>query len=263
MKKNLIFTVSLIGNLLLSQVGINTDRPHQSAALDIQSEETGRNKKGILIPRVQLINTADITNNPARGLLVYNTITQNDVLKDNFYYFDGNKWNAILSENENTNVPLLAVVARLEKDINVNSPKTRIPITFNKMVVNNSNLISYDKSTGLFTVNSEGIYGITLQLGVVNYSVSEMILGIANEEDKWIGRSTFYQYKLTDTKARPAESRLSKVYSTYLNFKKGDKFKACFYTYRIDNMNQRPAIQGIQTGDSGNGNVTNISIIKY
>ncbi len=105
---------------------------------------------------------------------MYNIRTQNDVLADNFYYFDGNKWNPILSENETTDVPLLAMVARLEHDIPIKTANTFIPLDFDKEVVKNSNLISYDQDTGLFTANQDGVYAITLQLGVVRYPTYEM-----------------------------------------------------------------------------------------
>jgi hypothetical protein len=62
-------------------VGINTNTPHPSAALDI-SDST----KGILIPRMTITQRNSIQN-PAEGLVVYQT----DSTKG-YWSFDGQKW---------------------------------------------------------------------------------------------------------------------------------------------------------------------------
>lgn len=75
-----------------SQVGIGTTSPHPSSVFDVTSTE-----KGILIPRVSLINVTttmlDGTNTAAIGLLIYNTnalvIGGNGV---GYYYFNGSIW---------------------------------------------------------------------------------------------------------------------------------------------------------------------------
>ncbi|PLX12075.1 MAG: hypothetical protein C0598_06640, partial [Marinilabiliales bacterium] len=78
----------LIVNLtVLSQIGIQTDTPDGSSALDIVS-----NDKGVLIPRVSL--TSDITNpspvsSPAIGLLVYNSGSNQE---EGFYFWNGSQW---------------------------------------------------------------------------------------------------------------------------------------------------------------------------
>jgi len=273
MRKNLIFTAVLIGNFLFSQVGINTDKPDSSAALDIQSvDETGNNKKGILIPRVKLSSTTDKTNNPARGLLIYNTITQNDVLEDNFYYFDGTKWNPLLSNNNNKAVivPELAAALRLEHNITLKEIKT--PITFDKNILSQkNNLIDYDFSDGTFTIQQDGTYCITLQVGLTQIvEKQDIVIGIiaAKELDQisgkhynkndWMGRSTFSAV-YDDNKS----DRTFSTYTTYISFKKGDKFQAAVKVDEIRTAGAKTAIQGIQTGSSGDGNITNISIVKY
>ncbi len=70
-----------------AQVGIQTDTPDASAALDIVSAD-----KGLLIPRIIL--TADLTNPspvtaPATGLLVYNNGPNQET---GFYYWSGAEW---------------------------------------------------------------------------------------------------------------------------------------------------------------------------
>lgn len=99
-------------NLSYSQVGINTTTPHSSAILDIES-----NNKGVLIPRVSLTGSNDLTtiSSPANGLLVYNLADANTgvnkVYKNTIYYYDGdlNKWSTMLSDVlvNNLNIPRL------------------------------------------------------------------------------------------------------------------------------------------------------------
>lgn len=72
---------------LLGQVGVQTDNPDPSSALDIVSTD-----KGILIPRVVL--TADLSdpspvNSPATGLLVFNNGANQ---ASGFYYWSGTRW---------------------------------------------------------------------------------------------------------------------------------------------------------------------------
>jgi hypothetical protein len=82
-----LFTISL-----RAQVGIGTTTPDTSALLEVQSTS-----KGLLIPRVTLQSTTDVTTiaSPATGLLVYNTATHNDVLPG-FYYWEGS-WKPLLA----------------------------------------------------------------------------------------------------------------------------------------------------------------------
>lgn len=71
-----------------AQIGIQTNTPDASAALDIVAAD-----KGLLIPRVTLTN--DLTNAspvtaPATGLLVFNTGANQPV---GLYYWNGSSWN--------------------------------------------------------------------------------------------------------------------------------------------------------------------------
>lgn len=81
---------------LFAQVGIGTNTPHSSAALEIAN--TG---KGILIPRMTQTQRGNIAS-PAAGLLIYQIDQTNG-----FYYFDGLSWlslsnSAGLADKENT-----------------------------------------------------------------------------------------------------------------------------------------------------------------
>ncbi|MGG5508250.1 MULTISPECIES: hypothetical protein [unclassified Myroides] len=77
-----------------AQQGFGTDKPHKSAAVDIQSS-----KRGLLIPRVDLVETTNGTtpiNKPEKSLMVYNQVTNAKgtatEVTPGYYYWDGAKW---------------------------------------------------------------------------------------------------------------------------------------------------------------------------
>lgn len=78
------------GYIVTGQVGVHTDFPDASSAMEIYATD-----KGLLIPRVVLTN--DLTNPspvsaPANGLLVFNNGANQP---EGFYYWDGSQWVAI------------------------------------------------------------------------------------------------------------------------------------------------------------------------
>ena len=73
-------------------VGINTNTPHPSAALDITDST-----KGMLIPRMTMVQRNNIQN-PAEGLMVYQT----DSTKG-YWYFDGSEWKNVTANNNSNN----------------------------------------------------------------------------------------------------------------------------------------------------------------
>lgn len=88
MKKLFISLVIFSSLSLVAQtgsVGINTDQPDASAALDITS-----NNKGLLIPRVDSVERLAIAQ-PANGLLVYDTDS------DSFWLYKNSLWIEIIS----------------------------------------------------------------------------------------------------------------------------------------------------------------------
>jgi len=70
----------LYGCIAYGQVGINTQSPHPSSALDIVSAN-----KGVLVPRMTT-SQRDLIASPATGLLVYDTTLKG------FYGYDGTRW---------------------------------------------------------------------------------------------------------------------------------------------------------------------------
>jgi len=82
-----IVLLMLSYNKSMAQIGVQTDTPDASSALDIVSSD-----KGLLIPRVTL--TTDLTSpnpvaSPATGLLVYNSGNNQE---HGFYFWSGTAW---------------------------------------------------------------------------------------------------------------------------------------------------------------------------
>ncbi|SDJ73465.1 hypothetical protein SAMN04487898_104129 [Pedobacter sp. ok626] len=74
-----------------AQVGIGTSTPDASAQLEILSTS-----KGLLIPRMSLVQRNDI-NNPANGLLIYQT---ND--SPGFYFYSNGQWQKLANKSDIT-----------------------------------------------------------------------------------------------------------------------------------------------------------------
>lgn len=91
----LIFNLVFISSLMMAQnTGLNPTgtNPDNSAALDIDYPD-----KGLLIPRVALSSTTDISTipSPATSLLVYNINASMTNGGTGFYYYDGTKWTQV------------------------------------------------------------------------------------------------------------------------------------------------------------------------
>ena len=96
MKKLLLIILILCIQFSNAQVGIGTESPNQSAQLELLSSD-----KGLLIPRIQLKGTTDVStivNGNVESLLVYNTANTLDVTKG-FYYWAGTQWKKIVTES--------------------------------------------------------------------------------------------------------------------------------------------------------------------
>ncbi len=93
MKSILVILMVALTLLVNAQgVGINTTVPDGSSILDVSASD-----KGILIPRVALTSTTDvttITNGNVVSLLVFNTATIADIVPG-YYYWDGMTWKAL------------------------------------------------------------------------------------------------------------------------------------------------------------------------
>jgi len=143
--------------------------------------------------------------------------------------------------------PKLAGIFRLTTDLSCTAICNRRAIPFNQNVLTNDEYLQIN-SNGVYTILSTGLYQFTVQFGVNGVTAnSDIIIGILNTSGNWIGRATFSS---TNT------NRQFRVYTTTLQFNAGDRFSVGVYL-------GNGSVQGIQTGDTGNGNVTNFSVVKY
>ena len=94
-KKILFVCILLISFISKAQVGIGTVSPNASSMLDITASN-----KGLLIPRVSLTSTSDVTTiaSPTTSLLVYNS----GFAPNGYYYWNGTLWVQLATVN-NTN----------------------------------------------------------------------------------------------------------------------------------------------------------------
>lgn len=91
---SLILLLASTGSVFAQQ-GFGTNKPSQSAAVDIVSPN-----KGLLIPRValQADNLAAPITSPETSLLVFNTTATNNLTKG-FYYWTGTNWEPFTTES--------------------------------------------------------------------------------------------------------------------------------------------------------------------
>ncbi len=183
-------------------VGIGTNTPNASAALDIDVSSLATNeKKGFLMPRVALLNNTDVTtikdpatSKPATGLIVYNTTANgtagvNAVEADTFYFWDGVKWVDIANISTVRRELLPQVFFILDRNSSATSPQNTVsgtdnlntaPVvvkfsssmgsgsTFENLIkLNTGNNITFNASDYSFTINNSGIYEIS---GFINYN---------------------------------------------------------------------------------------------
>lgn len=93
----MVFCVFFLGaagtHVSFAQTGIGTPMPDSDAMLEIES-----NDKGVLIPRLELVESSQPTPlaNHVAGMIVYNTATSRtgtaDQVSPGFYFNDGTRW---------------------------------------------------------------------------------------------------------------------------------------------------------------------------
>lgn len=163
-----------------SQVGIASSNPDPSAVLDLDVSSLPANgKKGMLLPRISLLNNTDIVTipNPAAGIVVYNLNDNgtgtNAVTKDTFYFWDGIKWMDLASMTNVKNELLPQVFSIVNTNAqnttaNISSPEGVVVIYQSSgIVLNSGNNITFNSGNNTFTVNKTGRYDIS---GSINYN---------------------------------------------------------------------------------------------
>ena len=141
-----------------AQVGIGTNTPASSAALDITSSN-----KGFLPPRIALTGTTDNStiSSPNNGLLVYNTATAgtapNNVIPG-YYFWNGTKW-ALISTNNGNNTG----VAKFYNNTTQSYTGAGMNVAFNTTELNSISSFVSVSSNGI--VLEPGIYELEGNVG--------------------------------------------------------------------------------------------------
>lgn len=181
--------------LSAQNVGIGTSTPDASAALDVNVNALPANgKKGILLPRVSLLNNTDATtiDTPANGLIVYNTANNGSgtaaVVADTFYFWNGSKWTDLVNIETVKKELLPQVFFIAEKNATGTTPQTTSPavntnpvtVTYSagSIVLNTGNNITLNSNYTL-TINNSGAYEIS---GFINYNPNVGITSATNLE---------------------------------------------------------------------------------
>ncbi|WP_343604118.1 hypothetical protein [Fluviicola sp.] len=135
MKRSIVFALFALFTVtgLQAQVGINTQTPDSTAALDIQSPSGGASQRGVLFPRMTSVQRTGMSN-PAQSLLVFDTDSMM------FYYYVGTRW-----------VGLAAVEP--VGSANSGVPNISGDLKLNAGTVSATNINSNTVNTGLLAVN--------------------------------------------------------------------------------------------------------------
>ena len=153
-------------SIAAQSVGINSTgaAPLSSAMLDVNASN-----KGLLIPRVSLTSSTDITTitSPATSLLIYNTAsagtTPNNVIPG-FYFWDGSRWVPLLAQS----VFAQSVFAEFYALMPPNNPATippGAPVEFPNFGPANGNGI-FGVSNNTYQLNSIGTYRVSWVVSV-------------------------------------------------------------------------------------------------
>ena len=189
----------LFGNLLFAQnpgVGVNTLSPHPSAILELNAQDPTTNaKKGLLPPRINLLNSIDTQTipTPQTGLLVYNLVNAgtypNEVVANNYYYWNGEKWEQLVYKSvvqEAVKPRIFYIESSVRQDFSKadmngatadSEPKDQV-VRFETPLINLKNIIEFNAVNSTFKVNTSGIYEFS---AFVNYNPMAKVVNAATD----------------------------------------------------------------------------------
>jgi BclA C-terminal domain len=181
-KKNSTFIGLIICLILLNFSGASFAQNNPSAMLDVASSN-----KGVLIPRVALSSTADISTivAPATSLLVYNTATvgipPNNV-SPGYYYWTGTKWNLLGS------ITTFAEFYALMPGDNTATIAAGSPIEFPQNGATNGIITRINASQ--FNIPAVGIYMVDWQVSIAEAGQLILQLNGTDIATSVVGRAT-------------------------------------------------------------------------
>ncbi|HRE77537.1 MAG TPA: hypothetical protein PLL09_06910 [Flavobacterium sp.] len=176
MKVKIILAALLFSATTFSQVSIGDALPNPSANLDVTAIDVEGNTRGLLIPRLNLLNTTDastINNGNVNSLLVFNEATQADVTPG-FYYWYIDKWERISNGSgsvteTNTDLSFNPLTSEL---FYVNEFNNNAPIDLNSLKIEPWQV---EGTADKASLNTQNIY----QIGNVGIGTNDMLDGVA------------------------------------------------------------------------------------
>lgn len=198
--------------LAFSQVGINTDNPDSSAALDMVSTT-----KGLLLPRVTAAQRLDI-DNPAVGLKVY------DTNEHCLMIFDGTNWNCFPKTSQ-----LVSRHAGFVEFGEINIPNASSVVVVNStsatISYNPDNILGQGSTSGYIKFNRAGLYefvmvGTTYKTNAVNTYYSASIVNTAGTKEISVYRNNPGAYPSRTNYANKKSIRVAEGEEFYLKFEK-------------------------------------------
>lgn len=173
MKKIIIVLIALASFKMTAQVSIGAALPSTSANLDVTATDINGNKRGLLIPRLELLNTTDATtinSGNVNSLLVYNTVTQADVTPG-FYYWYVNKWKRVANSEDIVETPTFISFDPVTGFLNYANEEGNNPaLNLNSLKIEPWNI---EQTTTQASANNQNIY----QLGNVGIGTNDMLAG--------------------------------------------------------------------------------------
>lgn len=189
MKKLYIIIFAIIFGSTSAQIGIGTDNIDPSAVLEVSSF----NNKGVLFPRVDIVNILDNTkpvNNPSEGLVVFN---KGNNISPGLYIWISGKWNLLA---DTYNLLNYLILQRTTDYTILGGSANGVYRNFNDInfnVVSNDINATYNSGTGVITLPGGSGYLVNLALNIK--TVQESLTGGISS-----GRIHLHQYlvKLID-----------------------------------------------------------------
>lgn len=175
--KNISFI--LLGILLthsnncIAQVGVNNSSPQSTLDITASSQSNPSNSSGVIIPRVNSLNTTDTKE---KGLLVF--LNSSGFADRGFYWWDGVQWNPFLSNSKitgNKSITYVSTKSNFEEGIMTQDPSTNNrTIEFESIKTNDS---------GNFEINSSGEL-VVKKAGYYHVQAASFIMKNSGHPDK-------------------------------------------------------------------------------
>ncbi|MBP4136909.1 hypothetical protein [Flavobacterium geliluteum] len=200
MKNKLLFLILFSGSFAAySQVGIGTSMPNTSSQLEVVS-----NDKGVLIPRIKLTGSTDVTtilNGNINSLLVFNTEIISDITPG-YYYWYNNKWNRIVVSSEIASIPNTVIYNPSTQEFTyVDGSGTTQIVDIRTIIKANETLTTQaqNTSTGAITYTNEAGTAVTSQ--VVSASAGNLI-GVGTDGGGFIDNAVIKANETLTTQAQ-------------------------------------------------------------